>query len=78
MFIKKAWYVAATAAELSDKPLARTLLGEKVVLFRTVEGKAVALEDRCCYRMAPLSLGDVEPGGIRCRYHGLKFDAGGQ
>jgi phenylpropionate dioxygenase-like ring-hydroxylating dioxygenase large terminal subunit len=78
MFIKKAWYVAATAAELSDKPLARTLLGEKVVLFRTVEGKAVALEDRCCHRMAPLSLGDVEPGGIRCRYHGLKFDAGGQ
>jgi phenylpropionate dioxygenase-like ring-hydroxylating dioxygenase large terminal subunit len=78
MFVKNAWYVAATSRELLDKPLARVLVGERVVLFRTAEGVAVALEDRCCHRLAPLSLGDVEPGGIRCRYHGMKFNTGGQ
>ena len=78
MFIRNAWYVAATVQELADKPLPRTLLGERVVLFRSPDGSAVALEDRCCHRMAPLSLGDVEPGGIRCRYHGMKFDGRGQ
>jgi len=77
MFVKNAWYVAGTAAECTQKPLARTLLNEKVVLFRTLNGQPVALEDRCCHRLAPLSLGDVEDGGIRCRYHGLKFDPAG-
>ncbi|MBL8342624.1 MAG: aromatic ring-hydroxylating dioxygenase subunit alpha [Rubrivivax sp.] len=78
MFIRNAWYVAATSQELADKPLARTLLGEKVVLFRGTDGAPTALEDRCCHRLAPLSLGDVEAGGIRCRYHGMKFDTRGQ
>ena len=78
MFVKNAWYVAATVGELSDRPLARTLLGEKLVFFRGQSGRAVALQDRCCHRLAPLSLGDVEPGGIRCRYHGMKFNDSGQ
>lgn len=77
MFVKNAWYVAATAGECNQKPLARTLLNEKVVLYRTSEGKAVALEDRCCHRYAPLSLGDVEQAGLRCRYHGAVFNANG-
>lgn len=79
MFIRNAWYVAATSAEcVTERPLGRTLLGEKVVLFRTPEGEAAALEDRCCHRLAPLSLGDVEEGGLRCRYHGMKFAPSGQ
>lgn len=78
MFIKNAWYVAATSDEATDKPLARTILSEKVVLFRSADGAPAALEDRCCHRLAPLSLGDVEPGGIRCGYHGMKFDQTGQ
>lgn len=77
MFIKNAWYVAATSEECTEKPLARTLLNEKVVLFRLPDGIAVALEDRCCHRLAPLSLGDVEEGGIRCGYHGMKFGSDG-
>jgi vanillate O-demethylase monooxygenase subunit len=67
MFVKNAWYVAGMSVECTDKPLARTFLNEKVVLFRTAAGTAVALEDRCCHRFAPLSLGDVESHGIRCR-----------
>ncbi|MCU1734155.1 MULTISPECIES: aromatic ring-hydroxylating dioxygenase subunit alpha [unclassified Pseudomonas] len=72
------WYVAGFAWELKDKPLGRTLLGKPVVLFRTADGKAAALEDRCCHRALPLSSGTLEEQGLRCGYHGLLFDATGQ
>jgi phenylpropionate dioxygenase-like ring-hydroxylating dioxygenase large terminal subunit len=77
-FIKNAWYVACFSQELSSQPLARTLLGQRVVLFRTASRAPAALEDRCCHRMAPLSPGEVEPDGIRCGYHGMKFAPTGQ
>jgi phenylpropionate dioxygenase-like ring-hydroxylating dioxygenase large terminal subunit len=78
MFIKNAWYVAAASTEINNqKPLGRTILGDKVVMYRTENGTPVALEDRCCHRLAPLSLGDIEQDGLRCRYHGLKFNATG-
>lgn len=57
--------------------LARTLLNEPVILYRDSRGKAVALEDRCCHRSAPLHLGRKEGDCIRCMYHGLKFDPSG-
>lgn len=72
------WYVAGFAWELGDKPLARTLLGRALVLFRTSEGQVAALEDRCCHRELPLSCGTVEPQGLRCGYHGLLFSPKGQ
>ncbi len=78
MFLRNAWYVAAWSGEVTDAPLARTLLGEPVALFRIEDGSPVALEDRCCHRGLPLSMGRVEGSGIRCGYHGLCFDAGGR
>lgn len=79
MFIRNAWYVAAMAEEVAPAQLlARTVLGERIVLFRDLGGQLAALEDRCCHRFAPLSLGDVEVDGLRCRYHGLKFAADGR
>ena len=79
MFVRNAWYVAAHAPEVTGAALlARTLLDDRVVLFRSDDGAPAALADRCCHRFAPLSLGDLEPGGLRCRYHGLKFNADGQ
>jgi vanillate O-demethylase monooxygenase subunit len=78
MFMRNAWYVAATRNEISDKPLARTLLNEPVVLFRNGRAEICALEDRCCHRGAPLSLGDITESGIRCGYHGLEFDCSGK
>jgi len=77
-WIKNAWYVTAFAQELDDKPLARTILGQRVVLFRAPHSSVAALEDRCCHRMAPLSKGTIETDGIRCGYHGMKFSAAGQ
>ena len=78
-FSRHHWYVVAWPNELTaQKPLARTVLGDDLVLFRTPEGQAVAMEDRCGHRLAPLSLGRIEAGGIRCMYHGVKFDTAGR
>ena len=77
MFLRNAWYVAAWDDEIGPEPLARIFLGEPVVLFRAGDGAAVALEDRCCHRHLPLSLGRVVGDEIQCGYHGLKFDAAG-
>lgn len=77
MFVRNAWYVAATAEEVTDKPLVRTILNEPIVFFRNGRGEVAALEDRCCHRGAPLSLGDVTEVGIRCGYHGMEFNNDG-
>jgi vanillate O-demethylase monooxygenase subunit len=78
MFVRNAWYVAATQKEVTEKPLARTLLNEPIVLFRNGRDEVCALEDRCCHRGAPLSLGDPTEAGIRCGYHGMEFDRAGK
>ena len=78
MFVLNRWYVAGWSSELSDRPLARTLLNEPVVLFRTADGRAVALEDRCCHRNLPLSHGHVEGNCIACGYHGMVYEPSGQ
>jgi len=77
MFIRNAWYIAAWADELGEKPLARRICNDPVVLFRDQIGRAAALVDRCCHRSAPLSLGSVVAGNIQCGYHGLAFDGRG-
>ena len=77
MFLRASWYVAARAAEVTRAPLARTLLEEPVVLYRREDGAAVALEDRCCHRHLPLSMGRLEGDNLRCGYHGLLFAPSG-
>lgn len=78
--LKEFWYVACTSAELTARrPLARTLLGMPLVLFRDERGAPAALRDRCLHRNACLSAGDVLPGGrIGCPYHGWTYDASGR
>ncbi len=76
-FQKNAWYATAMSSEVGRDPLRRVILGEPVVLFRTQAGDAVALEDRCCHRLAPLSPGRLIEDTIECPYHGLCFDKTG-
>ena len=78
MFLRNGWYTALWSNELKDKPIARTLLNEKIVLFRNTGGDVGALEDCCCHRAAPLSLGEVVGDYLACGYHGLKFDVNGK
>jgi hypothetical protein len=75
MFLKNCWYWPPGDHELIDgKLLARTILEEPVLLYKSETGKVVALKDRCCHRGAPLHLGRREGDCVRCMYHGLKFD----
>jgi len=78
MFPRNAWYIAAWADEVGGTPLARRICNEPVVLFRSADGRAAALTDRCCHRSAPLSLGRVVEDGIECGYPGLVIDGAGQ
>ncbi len=79
MWVRNAWYVAAWDHEIEPGRIAaRTIIDQPLVLYRTRSGEVVALEDRCCHRFAPLSLGRLEGDDLRCMYHGLKFAPDGR
>ena len=79
MFLRSSWYVAGWSHHFKPGGLvARTILGERLVLYRTSGGAVTALEDRCCHRLAPLSRGRLEGDDLRCMYHGIKFSGDGR
>lgn len=67
----------STELEIGGAPLRLLLLGEKLVAFRDDQGKVGILDHRCPHRCASLFFGRNEPGGLRCVYHGWKFDTEG-
>jgi vanillate O-demethylase monooxygenase subunit len=74
-----AWYVAAWDHEVTRKPMARRIADRPLALYRTEDGKAVALADACWHRLAPLSLGKtVGKDGIQCPYHGIVYNSAGR
>jgi len=77
-FIRNCWYMVAWDHEIAaDGLFSRTVIGEPLLLYRKADGDIVALEDRCCHRLAPLSAGRREGDCVRCGYHGMKFDPTG-
>ena len=78
MFLRNYWYVAAWDDEVTRAPLARTLLGEDLVLFRKLDGTVIALEDRCAHRRLLLSAGRVIDDSLQCGYHGLVYNCAGE
>jgi phenylpropionate dioxygenase-like ring-hydroxylating dioxygenase large terminal subunit len=73
-----AWYAAATTDEVGRTPLARQLLGTRVVVYRSEQGSAVALEDRCAHRPVPLSSGRLEGDDIVATYTGFRYAPDGR
>uniref|UniRef100_UPI003C7BDCA0 Rieske 2Fe-2S domain-containing protein n=1 Tax=Pseudomonas veronii TaxID=76761 RepID=UPI003C7BDCA0 len=71
------WYVAAFEHEIDRHLLARRLLDRRSVMYRTLEGEPVALEDRCAHRSFPLSKSRLEGNDIICGYHGFRYDEAG-
>ena len=53
------------------------LLGEQLIAFRDCSGRVGVMDHRCPHRCASLFLGRNEENGIRCVYHGWKYDAEG-
>jgi vanillate O-demethylase monooxygenase subunit len=76
-FARNHWYVVASAAEIGGQPLARTVCGDDLVLWRSSDGTASALADRCSHRRYPLSLGSVVDDVLVCGYHGFTYDCAG-
>ena len=58
MWQRNCWQVIAFGREIGCTPLARTVCGEEIVLFRTTAGEAAALADRCPHRFAKFRLLD--------------------
>jgi len=79
-FMRQFWIPAAKSDELvaDANPMRLMLLGEKLIAFRDSAGKVGIFDHRCPHRGASLFFGRNEDGGIRCGYHGWKFDVEGQ
>ena len=77
--MRQYWIPAAQSTELvrDGAPMRLMLLGEKLIAFRDSEGRVGVMDHRCPHRCASLFLGRNEEGGIRCIYHGWKFDVAG-
>jgi phthalate 4,5-dioxygenase len=80
VLMRRYWIPAALSTELQagGDPMRLMLLGEQLIAFRTTDGKVGVMDHRCPHRCASLFFGRNEEGGIRCIYHGWKFDAEGR
>lgn len=78
---RRFWIPALLEEEVSQSggpPVEVHVLGEKLIAFRDTTGKVALIDAFCPHRKAPMLLGRNEDAGIRCVYHGWKFDGSGQ
>ncbi len=78
---RRYWTPIALASQVDrcdSDPVRARFGGEDYVLFRDTEGRLGLLDELCPHRGASLALGRVEACGIRCLYHGWKYDVEGR
>src|SRR5216117_3941594 len=78
--LRQYWIPALMSSELPERdgaPVRVRLLGENLIAFRTTSGKIGLLGNHCPHRGASLFFGRNEEEGLRCVYHGWKFDVAG-
>jgi nitrite reductase/ring-hydroxylating ferredoxin subunit len=78
--LRRYWVPALLISEIPEPdcpPVRVRILGEKLLAFRDSQGRAGLIEEFCTHRGVSLFLGRNEEGGIRCSYHGWKFDITG-
>jgi phthalate 4,5-dioxygenase len=79
--LRRYWLPACLVSEVAepDGPPARVrLLGEDLVAFRDTAGRLGLIAESCPHRGTSLFYGRNEENGLRCVYHGWKFDVTGQ
>jgi phenylpropionate dioxygenase-like ring-hydroxylating dioxygenase large terminal subunit len=76
--LRRYWHpVASSTALTSDVPHRIRVLGENLIVFRDGAGRPGVVFERCAHRGSSLHYGRIEEDGIRCCYHGWKFDVQG-
>ena len=78
--MREYWVPAMLSSELpapDSDPLRVKLLGEQLIAFRDTNGKVGLIQNNCPHRGASLFFGRNEEAGLRCVYHGWKFDVAG-
>src|SRR5213594_2806044 len=78
---RRYWIPALLDSELPERdcpPVRVKLLGEKLVAFRDTEGRIGLIDEFCAHRGVSLWFGRNEECGLRCPYHGWKYDVNGQ
>jgi len=78
---RRYWIPALLAEELAENdgpPVRVQLLSERMIAFRDTEGRAALVEEFCAHRGVSLWFGRNEECGLRCPYHGWKYDVTGQ
>src|SRR5919201_2106662 len=79
--MRRYWIPALLVREIAEPdgpPVRVRLLGERLVAFRDTQGRIGLLEEACAHRCASLFLGRNEHDGLRCVFHGWKYDVAGQ
>ncbi len=78
--MRRHWIAACLSEEVAEPdgtPLRVRLLGENLVVFRDTKGRLGVLDEYCSHRRASLAYARNEECGLRCLYHGWKFDVDG-
>jgi 5,5'-dehydrodivanillate O-demethylase oxygenase subunit len=78
--LRRYWQPMCSAGEITaEKPKKKVrILGEDLLLYRADNGEILCITEHCLHRRASLYYGFIEPGGIRCCYHGWKYDRDGR
>ena len=79
-YFRRYWLPVALSRELPERdgaPIRVRMMGEDLVAFRATDGRVGLIEPACAHRGANLFFGRNEAGGIRCIYHGWKYDVEG-
>src|SRR3546814_11625825 len=80
-YFRRFWQPAVLSAQLPEPdgpPIRVRILGEDLIAFRDSLGRVGLVEPRCPHRGADLYYGRNEECGLRCVYHGWKFDVSGR
>src|SRR5262249_12107890 len=78
---RRYWIPALMSQELprpNCPPVQVQLLGERLIAFRDTEGRLGLIDEFCAHRGVSLWFGRNEENGLRCPYHGWKYDVTGQ
>jgi phthalate 4,5-dioxygenase len=79
--MRRYWLPALWSEEVAERdgtPIRVRMLGSNLVAFRDSAGQVGLLDEACPHRLASLALGRNEEGGLRCIYHGWKFNIRGR